>query len=368
MMMVIYVFILLLAFVVPKSKLVSFCAILFMFTLYSFAYYEGDLQTYEWVYKDYGTGIKDSSFEPGFTFLIILCKNIGLSFTGFRIVLGIIYVSLLYLGVTSLTEYKALALSLSVIFPFFVFTSVMRSGIACVILLNSYKYIVNSEESKTPKIKYILGVGLATLFHYSSVIMLGVLFIPKSVDLVKTIKYIIITVLLTVLITQTNIVYTIVSMITSRGKTIQWFVDGEGTANFTGVFLILILLLVNFVINNRSLRIISNNDPSIENNNSFDLSVFCFRFSLFIFFIFPLMVLSSPFLRIIYMFMPVIISNGINAAYSMKKESKYNLSLTLQGLVVFGYAVFMILYYSYPYFSSEYYIFKELIATSFVIY
>ena len=367
MMAFVYAEILLLAIAFPKSRKVSFLTLAFMLVMYCFVFYKGDIETYKWIYDDYGVGLSETSFEPGFTFLIILCKKMGLPFVGFRVVLGLIFVFLLNRGIGQLTEYRALALALSAIFPFFVFTSVLRSGIACVIILNGYRFLIDPAYGKRGIVKYSMLVFFAMLFHYSSVLMIAFIFARKHMNSAKVMRYLIIVVLLTVFLNQTDVIFKVISRFTTREKILQWFVRGEGTSNLKGTIAILLVLAMNALLAKRGRLQLAR----IEGATDFTEreSLFVFNSSLLFFLFFPLMVFASPFMRIPFMMMPLIIANGVNASFAAcsKKRNTAPLDREISLQLVFLTVSLFIwkLYYDLPYLKAGSFPFQELFRTQF---
>lgn len=158
------------ALLMPKSKTVTGTIMLFMFFMFSFVYYKGDLQIYEWVYNDFYTGQFITAYEPAFIGMIWICNVIGLPFSGFRAILAMTYLTLTYKAIQQQTDYTAITMALMIIFPFFVFTSVLRSGIASAIVLYAMSFL--TKKSINFKLKYAICIIIATLFHYSSIVFL----------------------------------------------------------------------------------------------------------------------------------------------------------------------------------------------------
>ena len=365
MAIVFYLFILICAIAFPRSNKVAALSVAFMFVMYSFAYYEGDLQIYQWIYE---SGMIDTTFEPGFNALIFLCRALGLGFTGFRMVLAFIFLLLLYTGVSKYTEYKALAISLMIIFPFFVFTSVLRSGIACVILLNSYVYIIDPAYGKKGTAKYVAIVLLATLFHYSSALMLIFVFGKIKITPKMIIAIIAFTTSVYVLLNFTDLAYQLLSHFTSREKTLQWVSQGEGTANITGAIVILILISMNYYMARRSKDILNSlqaegivDFEAYEAEYSYNAAVLLFGFV-------PLMFLASPFLRVAYMLIPLIVSNTINAAYGYKTNCESRGFIPLLSVFLLCSLIIWRMHYELPYYSAGHIFFEEMIRTQFALY
>lgn len=368
-MILIFAFIILLALACPKEKWVAALALAFMFLMYSFVYYEGDLQIYEWIYREYGASLDTTTFEPLFTALIIVCKALGFSFTGFRMILALIFCTLLYTGISRYTEYVAISTALIGVFPFFIFTSVMRSGIAFVILLNGFHYLIKPSNSRRDSIKYIIIVAIASLVHYSSVLMLVFLLVRKGINKNKKIVYALASFCFFIVLNYTNILLTLAQKVTNREKSLQWFARNDGTANIKGAIAIVIILSLNIFIS-ICVRKYFRHKPRLDTQNDRQnlLSESCVDIAFVLACLFPLMIFASPFMRIAYIVFPILVANGVNASYGIKSHRYARLSTSFIGLVNIFSVVVIRLYSDLPYIKDGYIPLQELISTKFVFY
>ena len=367
MMLIVFLAILVLSILFPRSRKVALLAMAFMLVMYCFVRYKGDLEIYQWIYEDYGVNLSGTTFEPGFTLLIIICKKLGMPFIQYRIVLGLIYVLLLNRGVSQLNEYRALALTISAFFPFFIFTSVLRSGIACVIILNGYRYLIDPAYGRGGLVRYALLVLLAATFHYSAALMIVFVLARMRLNPAKLMRYLVVVIALTILLNHTDIIYDLLSKITSREKLLQWFVRGEATANLTGTFAILIVLGVNFLLAARSRRLLS--PAGTECGLYREEAQFVFNSSFLLFFFFPLMVFAAPFMRVAYMLMPLFIANTVNASFvnsrNDRTEERFNRRLSLQCIMLIVSMAVWKFYYDLPYIKAGDIPLQELLRTRF---
>lgn len=361
----VYLVILICAIASPRSKVISALAIVFMFVMYSFVYYEGDLQNYQWIYEE---GITDTSFEPGFNAIIFLCRALGMSFTGFRMILAAVFLFLMYRGITKYTDYSAIVLSLIIIFPFFVFTSVMRSGIACAILLNAYIYLIDPSFCRKGITKYVLFVLVAALFHYSAALMLVFIVGKMRIDPKAIVGIAVLTIVMFAFLNFTDIPYRLIALLTSREKTLQWLSRGEGTANFTGAVAIIVLLTMNYYIARRSRDILESIKTEGISNMEYYESKYTYNISVLLLGFIPLMCLASPYLRVAYMLVPLFVSNGINAVYGYKNNVQNSTFIPLLSAMIFGSLIIWRIHYDLPYITENHFFFQEMIETLFVIY
>ncbi|WP_274378996.1 EpsG family protein [Alkalihalophilus pseudofirmus] len=110
----------------------------------------------------------DSRFEIGYIFLVRLLSNLGFDYFGFQVVTTFF----IYFAFGSFIRRYSINYSLSIFIfltmnMFFDTMNITRSYLALSILLLSVKFI----EEKKP-IKFLLLVGVATLFHTSAIIFL----------------------------------------------------------------------------------------------------------------------------------------------------------------------------------------------------
>jgi len=221
----IYCFIVFFAFHKPKSKKIALIAVLFMVVLLGLNSATADYTTYRWVYNDLytwkGVGLL-GEHEPGYDLLMIICKSIGLSYQNFRIVIAIICAFLTWLTVNRLTDYPAVTLAIYILTPFLGFVSGIRAGLASSIVMYAITFLVNSE--RKPIIKYVVGILIATMFHYSSIAYLLLLVVRFQIP---TKKLLIICVLfgggIAFAVHGTSLLYDVLSLITDNEKVLGWF-------------------------------------------------------------------------------------------------------------------------------------------------
>ena len=373
MMLIAFILLLGIALRFPRSRVVAGIAICFILLMYGFADFEGDLSVYRWIYYDYSFKTMGMVFEPGFLLLIVLCKTVGFSFTGFRLVCALIYASLLYRGVAKLTEYKAIAITSTIIFPLFVFISVMRSGIACVIVLNAFAALVDGRNKTQGIMKYCIGVVIATFFHYSSILLLAGILAKRKLNMKKVLPCLILVLVFSVLLTQTDVIIRLVSMVTTREKTLQWLSRGEGTANLKGSIAIMLVLLANYFVSKLNLERYKARQLCGENTSSrLSKPEIVHNMAIILFFYTPLMLFASPFLRLAYMIFPAFSASAVGVMYGYEKEDqpliRKRAGVVLPGLLIFAVLLLWKLHYDLPYIKNGAIPLEELIRTSFIIY
>ena len=208
------------SFIIQKSKKVAILICIYMWIFYSFNTYSGDYISYAYVYNLIGKGMLWDHFEPAFSLMMIICNIIGLSFTDFKIILGTFYVILLYVTVKKYTDRVSFVLGIFLIFPFMYFVSVLRAGISGLIVVYSIGFLLENTRKNT--LKYLLGILIAMLFHYSSIFFLIFLFARKKVNLSWIMKMLCIMAVAGLMYSQ-GIFYQVVRLITDNQKVLQWF-------------------------------------------------------------------------------------------------------------------------------------------------
>jgi hypothetical protein len=156
--------------------------IIFLLIISAIRYGIGDYFTYFHVYNLLPSTFNSLSskyfygFEPGYSLLCILCKLIGLNFSGFIIIHSIL---LFVFHTFFIKKYsKSILFSLFLLFSGYYLMyilGVLRQGIAMVFFLFAYlKYL-----SDKNYIKYIIFILLATLFHGTALFFLIIPIISK---------------------------------------------------------------------------------------------------------------------------------------------------------------------------------------------
>lgn len=337
------------AILFPKSKLLTVLIMLLMFFVYSHAYFEGDLQVYEWLYTNTELG----SFEKGYELLVAFSKWIGLSFFQFRMLLAGIYLILTGLAVRKFTDFQALGMAVLSVFPLFVFVSVIRSGIACAIVLYSLTFLISNKKHGT--LLYLVGVLLATSFHISAIAFIVLVFTKKKINTMKMLMLIAVVSLTCYLYVYTDVIYTMVTSVISSDKIIAWFVSPELEKNIKGVAMDVIILLANIIFAKYGRDFCNTKQGREElSEERITLANISFNSSMMLFMIFPIINISGPVIRLAYTMFGVSVCVFLNGAYegvSPSKGRKFGrIPIVLVGLIV--YVIMWALYYDYPYLSA----------------
>lgn len=293
------VLVIILGLLFPKSKMVTFLIMLYMWVLFAFNTQSPDRAAYEYAYSNINSARFFRNYEIAFSLLMLICKNIGLTYTAFRALLATIYVVITYATVRAFTQRTAYALALFIVAPFLWYVSGLRAAIASAVVGYSMHFLLRRD--KQAKVYFCLGIGLATLFHYSS--LLYIILLLGNKRRIKWGNLLAITTLATiasVVVTRTNILYSIVSIFTDRTKILKWFntsAYAAGRPNLTGSAVLIILLIGNVYITSWAEKRCLNSRMSTDSQRS--CTVFVSNVNKLMFLMLPLLMLNQNFFRII---------------------------------------------------------------------
>lgn len=238
----VYATIIMLGFIKKKNDRVTHIMGIYMWFIIAFSNTAADYYAYEEMYY--------CAFEPrygdheyGYMAICKLCLRLGLSYTTFRCIIASIIVIISIKAVEQYADRKNHVLSMYLIFPFLGCASGLRQACANSIILYSVKYILNDGRKNT--FKFLFCIILATLFHYSSLFFILLLYAKyrKSKNISMAIQCTIVGTI-TLIFAKTNILFILVSRFTNREKTIRWL---QLHMNFSGLYIVSLFLFVLFL-------------------------------------------------------------------------------------------------------------------------
>ncbi len=321
------------ALINPKSRLGFALTLLFIWVLYSFATITGDWTGYSAVYEAFiGDDGIHMYFEPTFTLLMLICRGLHLSIGGFRIVCGTIFTILLALVINKYTKYTAAASLLFLIFPFPHFSSVMRSGLALLVLALFVDNLF--VKKKFWYLKYAIGLALAISIHYSFAFFILLYFVAFVKMKLK--NYIIIVFSLTlmmILFYNSGIIYEIVYHIFGEGKLSRYANPNAGGASFsnaTGIMTSFGVVFFNIFASylfSKLAEEYSFDSNSEEENYICKMANFMTYANVLSLLTLPFLLITTVFLRYSYYFVLFNILVGVNAAYLVASNSRSKFKL-----------------------------------------
>lgn len=336
-----------------KSKIVAVIISVYMWIFYSFNMYSGDSIAYEYVYRLINAGHIWGHFEIGFTMLMLICSKIGLTFSGFRIVLGTIYILAVNRIVKKYTDNVAMALAFFMLFPFIYFTSVLRAGIAGLIVTNSISYL--HTDNKKGVILYIINILIAMMFHTSSVFFLIFVLARRKISQNSVIKIVVVTTLVSFLF-RNSVFYNIAAVFTQRSKVLQWL-NGDGNANSTlnttGIIVEIVLLMIILLVVLKANKLEQQYCISEKKLQQSELIKSC---NFYLLILIPFMVMSEVWIRIIWEVLLIDIcmfANVIEDLHKKKTLKQSNFTITYLGIVVFILQIIIFIYMDKPYWGTE---------------
>ena len=290
-----------LAVVMPKSRLLFWIMAAYMWLLFSLNTGAPDTGTYKWIYESAIQG----AFEPLFTAIMNACSMLGMSYTGFRMVVATLLICFLNLAFNKVGPYKTLAMAIYMISPFPWQVSGMRAALACAILMYAMTFLFDKKEGDT--YKFCIFLLLATLVHYSSILFAVMLFAGKQTSRRRTLAFLTIAVVGIIVVQNTDFLLETVSQFTSREKILTWLSGGiykDGYPSLKGFAAELIILAGNIFLTQVSKNTIERNDLKGESTRIAE--AICNLNLATILFI-PLLRLNDTYMRLL------LVMHGVNA-------------------------------------------------------
>lgn len=346
-----------LAILSPRSKILYWAMIIFMWLIFSFNTGAPDTGTYEWLYYDRVPG----AFEPIFTAIMDACRILHFPFIGFRMVIATLILWLLNLTFASIADYKTMAMAMYMISPFPWQVSGIRAALACAVLMYAMSIFARNPKRNTDK--YILLVLIATLVHYSSILFLIMVLARKETNKNRMILFGTIALLGTMIVLRSDVLLQIVSKFTTREKILAWLSGGagkEGFPNWKGFAAELIILFGNILLSLFSRKIVARNKKgNIEaaiSKTIYDLNIITILFI-------PLLRLNDMYVRMLLVMHGINIVSYAMTAFSLQENGRIrahrNILLTAPKRIFFLYALVVPLwsyviavYQNLPYFGT----------------
>lgn len=234
----------------PDSKKLTQALIIFMIIIFGFNTDSVDYPNYLYVYQTLPFGIS-GSYEPLYELLLSVVRMLGFTFTSFRLVIAAISAILIYKAVMELTRYPAIAMAIIVMYPFMHYAVAIRAGVAGAIVLYSIMLLLRSKDH--PIRKFVIGIAIATLFHYTSIIYLLCLMVKLPVSNKKILAVGgTFALVVALLVHCTNIPYVVLKALNFSPKVLAWFDPASKTSgilvNLKGVVYICLAVLGNMAL------------------------------------------------------------------------------------------------------------------------
>jgi hypothetical protein len=119
----------------------------------------------------------DGLTEIGFTLLVFVANKLGLSYTFFRTLVGLIGLLLLQNVAIKFTKKYSIVFLLYIIYPFVLDVIQFQNFLASSIIIYSMKYLI--EVDKKNNWKYLIGILISVSIHYVAVFFIPFYFLRK---------------------------------------------------------------------------------------------------------------------------------------------------------------------------------------------
>lgn len=217
------VLLLLLGFIKPKSKKISYLIVLLMWILYGFNTYNVDFNIYNNIFNYTKAGHTYMQF--GYSYLNEIAHYLDWSFIFFKVVITLLAFVLLYKSILVYTSNIAFVLALYMIFPFLLDVVQLKTFLSMTIVIYSLRYLINTDRKSV--IKYIGLILIASSVHYLSLFYLFLLLVHfnKTKLLIKNVA--IITILF-ILFSYSGFIKYILAFVLPIAKVNYWFEPKTG--------------------------------------------------------------------------------------------------------------------------------------------
>lgn len=232
-------------------------AVLWFITAFRSSNIGNDTETYLYYFNIFSKNLDMTrSFEIGYQ---ILNRIIGL-FTNDPHIFIIIMATIMYLGVIwYIFKYsKNTCISVCLFFCYFfsIFTTMMRQGIAMIIVLYGYQMLKQDK-----KIKAAILFLLATTFHTTAII--SFLFFLRT-ELLKKRWFVLLLTIFCIAITSTGILNTLVSLVVPRYS--HYFDSRYASSGWLSVSISLIIYYLWYILINKSINKNNKSDQLVATN------------------------------------------------------------------------------------------------------
>lgn len=341
-----------LGIIFTKSKIVSFLILVFMWIFYSLNTYAGDYEVYYVVYTDMDPRSFFSVFEPGFSLIMLISRKLQLPFLGFKMILGTIFIILLYCAVKRYTHHTACVLSIIMVFPFIYYTSVLRAGIAMTIISLAFKHILS--EHRHGILKYVLIILFAMLFHYSSFFFLTFLLVKGKLTRKKVAFFGLMLVALFVSF-YSELLLNIANKITTNSDILDWLSPSisDNRLNLTGkmaqiILVSLIIMATYFMFSMQVVELYSPLTYRVGASRSLYVIRKLFTADLLLLLFIPFFLITDVWMRIVWVVIPINVMVWSNTIQSLRTRR-----MRWTEIFVLAFCIILLIYSNNAYFGTK---------------
>ena len=334
-----------------KSKMLALILCFYMWLIYSFNTYNGDFWNYYTIYNFVRIGVLKWHFEPLYSILMQLCAFTGMNYFGFKATLGLIYILLLYKLFSCYSKAPTLALSLFLIFPFLHNVSVLRAGISGLIVCLAFcRY---TEKRSHAKARYLAGILVASMFHYSSFFFAVMVLFEK---IKKPKRVFAVSALLSAVLMFTiysGIALRVLGIITARVKSLQWLSAVLSPhLNVIGMTCVALIFVGNYVLSRLCLREIRHYS-SEDNQKYLVLANRVNTANCALFIVLPFALMTDVLLCYVFEFMGVNICTFATASVVRSEHRNLRWEFSYKRFILLLWVFLLLIYTTLPYLKTD---------------
>lgn len=313
-----------------KNNLIHYALIIFMWILFWGNYFNSDLLNYKYLYDNIiegGSGFTTS--QIGLVFLMKQLSRARIQYYQFIMITSFFSLLLIANTVHRYAKNPQLVFILYFIYPFMLDIVQIKHFFAMSIVIFCFKYL--EKNSKIDKLKFILGIILASSFHLISVIFLPLIIVDKI-----RIKWLFVFVAflftITVPMVYSNYFYKFIINFINEDRIKSYF-DNRANYGFVLQYTIQIFILILIYASNLLLK-------TKDKYKLFSLNML--KVNIYLISLFPVYMINGTFergFRMIAILNYIVFSNAI--LFSKKNEKILNI------FILFVFSFFMFLYYIY---------------------
>lgn len=231
-----------------QSKIVTALILLLMWILLAFNTVSPDGESYLLSYNNYINLL--NHYEPLYTLIVSVGHRLNYSFDKFRAVYSMFIVAFTYLGCKRFSLFTSKALALYLVTFFLWYISGMRIALAIAIVIFATSFLLS--DTKKSLIIFCVILFAAVMIHYSCALFyLLILARQKEINWKRFVCIFAIACIVTMIVLNTDILYSTVTRFTNRDKTTSWFVNDKSAAGrptIIGLITSLIIVFGNIIV------------------------------------------------------------------------------------------------------------------------
>lgn len=308
---------------IKKSRTMTILILVLMWILLGFNTVSPDGESYRFSYNNYL--LLANHYEPLYSLLVNLAHQVKINFELFRVLYSILIVLFTYLGCKRFTEYTTNSLAIYLMTFFLWYISGMRFALAMAITIFATSFLWSKK--KTSLMLFCVFLFIATQIHYSCTLFyILILARQKEIDRKRFLFIFFVASLVTIIVLNTDILYTLVICFTDRDKTTQWFVNDSSAAgrpSLIGLATSLAIVFGNIAVSYFANKFTANYHNASKEDKT--RSVFIYNANCSMMLLLPLLFININFMRA-YIGMSVITLFGVTTALNQAK-SLFNFSV-----------------------------------------